>query len=214
MASSGTDKSRRELWHQIDGRESNRAYSAFRVFMLLPPADRTVIAAWRTWSGNPDARREPPYFYNWARNLAWSERSRARDHHLEVLREAGSEEAIREEATRQARAVEQVRGRFNELMAITYEKAIEYLEEDDFATQLRPADVVQILKLHLETVHKLGDSGTEAAGSSATVDWSDDEQRELDAILGKIEAEEDLDERGSGSDGGEESPEEGEGVSD
>ena len=124
------------------------------------------------------------------------------------------EKAIEEAAAQQARQVERARGRFYELMAITYEKAIEYLEEEDFVTQLRPADVMQILKLHLETVHKLGDSEPDAAGGSATVDWSEDEQRALDAIVDEIEAEEALEEPEPGSDRGEESPEDSEGVPD
>src|SRR5215204_1271440 len=106
---------------------------------------------------------------------------------------------MEDEAAKLARQVARVRGRFHELMVITYEKAIEYLEEDDFATQLRPADVVQILKLHLETVHKLGDSEPEAAGSSAMVDWSEDEQRELDTILDEIDTEEVQEEPEEGS---------------
>jgi hypothetical protein len=206
------ESERRELWHQLDN-ESDRAHEAFKVFMYLPPAERSVVRAWREWSGNPDAKREPPYFAGWARDYAWSDRARAHDHHIEVIRESGMEEAIREEAAHQARQVEQVRGRFNELMAITYERAIAYLE-DDFATQLRPADVVQILKLHLETVHKLGDSEHEAAGSSAPVDWSEDEQRELDRILDEIDAEkaQEQSEEGSSEDLGEDHPEEGEGT--
>jgi hypothetical protein len=99
------------------------------------------------------------------------------------------EKVIEEEAAKQARQAERVRGRFNELMALTYERAIEYLEEGEFLEQLRPADVVQILKLHLETVHKLGDTEPEAA-EGAAVDWSEDEQRELDRIVGEIESEE------------------------
>src|SRR5829696_9903356 len=141
---------RKELWHQLDN-ESDRAYAAFRTFMLLPPAERSVVGAWREWTENPEAARPSPFFEGWARDYAWSDRARAHDHHIEVIRESGMEEAIREEAARQARQVEQVRGRFNELIAITYERAIEYMEDDSFVEQLRPADVVQILKLHLET---------------------------------------------------------------
>jgi hypothetical protein len=207
------ESERKELWHQLDN-EPNRAHDAFKCYMLLAPAQRSLVQGWRQWSGNAAAKREPPYFLRWSHAFAWGERARAHDHHIEVLREAGAEAAIKEEAKRQARTVEQVRGRFNELLCLTYERAIEYLEDEDFLKQLRPADVVQILKLHLETVHKLGDSEPEAAGGSATVDWSEDEQRELDAILDEIDAEEALEERESGSDGGEESPEDGEGVSD
>jgi hypothetical protein len=110
------ESERKELWHQLDN-ESDRAHEAFRTFMYLPPAERSVVRAWREWSANPDAKREPPYFAGWARDFAWSDRARAHDHHIEVIRESGMEEAIREEAARQARQVEQVRGRFNELMA-------------------------------------------------------------------------------------------------
>jgi hypothetical protein len=56
------------------------------------------------------------------------------------------ENALEEGAVKQARQLERVRGRFNELMALTYERAIEYLEGNDFVTQLRRADVVRILK--------------------------------------------------------------------
>lgn len=208
-----TEESREQLWHRLDN-ESGRAYEAFKVYMYLPPAERSVVRAWREWSANSDTKREPPYFAGWARDYAWSDRARAHDHHIEVIREAGMEEAIREEAARQARQVEQVRGRFNELMAIAYERAIEYLEDEDFIKQLRPADVVQILKLHLETVHKLGDNEPEAADGSATVDWTEAEQRELDRILDEIESEEAQEEPSSGSEDGEVGLEDVEGEQD
>jgi hypothetical protein len=117
------ESERRELWHQLDN-ESDRAHDAFKCYMLLPPAGRSVVGAWREWSGNMDAKREPPYFAGWAKDYAWSDRARARDHHLEVIRERGMEEAIEQEAALQARQAERVRGRFYELMAITYERAI------------------------------------------------------------------------------------------
>jgi hypothetical protein len=164
-----------EVWDQLTN-ESGRAYEAFNGFMFMSPAERSLVGAWRLWTENPGAARSSPFFEGWSRDHAWPEHARAHDAHIEHIRRRGMEKAIEEEAAKQARQVERVRGRFHKLLAVTYEKAIEYLEEDDFATQLRPADVVQILKLHLETVHKLGDSQSEAAGGSATVDWSEDEQ--------------------------------------
>jgi len=196
------EESRQELWHRLDN-ESGRAYEAFKVYMYLSPAERTVVAAWREWTGNPDARREPPYFLRWSHDYAWSERARAHDHHLDIIREAGMEEAIKEEAARQARQVELVRGRFSELMARAYNEAIEYLESGDFVRNLRPGDVVQILKIHLETTHKLGRSETNAPGDAPAVDWTEDEQRELDRILDEIETEGAQDEPELGSDEGE-----------
>ena len=187
-----------EVWDQLTN-ESGRAYEAFKVYMFLSPAERSLAGAWRLWTENPEAARPSPFFEGWARKHAWPERARAHDHHLELIREQRMEKAIKEEAARQARQVEQVRGRFNELMAMAYERAIECLESDDFVEQLRPSDVVQILKVHLETTHKLAGGETDTPGGQAAVDWSEDEQRELDRILDEIESEEAQEEPSSDS---------------
>jgi len=71
-----------------------------------------------------------------------------------VQREA-YERAIEEEAERRARVVEQTRYRFAEMMTGTYEKAIENLKRSDFWENMRPQDVIQIAKLHLETTIRL-----------------------------------------------------------
>ena len=105
-----------------------------------------------------------------------------------------------------------MRGRFQELMAITYERAITYLEDESFVEQLRPADVVQILKLHLETTHKLSEPASQTLDS--TVDLSEDDQRELDAIVGVIESKEAEEESEEISGDGEERPEDANGDQD
>jgi hypothetical protein len=187
MVAMDTEESKEQLWHRLDN-ESGRAYEAFKVYMFMSPAERSVAGAWREWAGNPEAARPSPFFEGWSRDYAWSERARAHDHHLELIRERAMEEAIKEEAANQARQAERVRGRFYELMAITYERAITYLEDDSFVEQLRPADVVQILRVHLETIQKLGDPASQAADS--VVDLSEDELRELNRIVDEIEGEE------------------------
>jgi len=202
MVAMDREESREQLWHRLDN-ESGRAYETFKVYMYLPPAERSVVGAWRLWSDNPDAKRKPPFFLRWSHDFAWSERAWAHDRHVEVNREAGMEEAIKEEAAEQARQAERVRGRFYELMAITYERAIEYLEDEDFLKQLRPSDVVQIMKLHLETTQKLGGS-PDAPGGLTAVDWSEDEQRELNRIVDEIESEGARGELSSGSEDGDE----------
>ena len=97
------------------------------------------------------------------------------------------EKVIQQEAEEQARQLERMRGRFNELMTVTYSEAMEYLESGDFLSQMRPQDVINIMKLHFEVAQKMGDTNTQSTDS--VVDWSEDEQRELDRILGEIEAE-------------------------
>ena len=37
-----TEESREQLWHRLDN-ESGRAYGAFKVYMYLPPAERSVV---------------------------------------------------------------------------------------------------------------------------------------------------------------------------
>jgi hypothetical protein len=202
------ESERRELWHQLDN-ESDRAHDAFKYYMLLPPAERSVVGAWREWTGNPSAKREPPYFAGWAKDYAWSDRARARDHHLEVIREWGMEAAIEEEAKKQARQVERLHWRYQELMSVGYERAMEYLESEEFVKHVRPSDVMNLIKLHFEGVQKLGDPNIQTTDSG--VDWSEDEQRELDRIVGELDAEEAQAqfEEGSSENSGEDNSDEG-----
>jgi len=183
-----TEKPREQLWHRVDS-ESGRAYEAFKVYMYLPPAERTIVGAWRLWSDNPDARREPPFFHNWARNFAWSERARAHDHHLEVIRETSMEEAIKEEAARQARQVEQVRFRFHEIMSVAYQRVMERLNDSEWSEAgIRMSDIVKIAQLHLEGIEKLG----ERDAPSPEGDWeeSEDEDDEIGRrIVEEVDAE-------------------------
>jgi hypothetical protein len=170
-----TEESRQELWHKLNN-ESSRAYEAFKVFMYLPPAERTIVGAWRLWSDNPDAGREPPFFQNWARNSAWIERSRAHDHHIEVIRERGMEKAIEEEAEFQARQVEQVRFRYQEMLSSLYERAMQWIEDSEWTRgDLRAADVVKIVQLHADATDKLGEPQAVAPEG----DWDEGEEDEI-----------------------------------
>jgi hypothetical protein len=181
------ESERRELWHQLDN-ESDRAHAAFEYYMLLPPAERSVVRAWREWSGNPDAKREPPYFAGWAKDFAWSDRARARDHHLEVIRERGMEKAIEEEAAQQARQTERLRYRQMELVTRIYERAIASLDNDDYWDTMQPQDVINIVRLHLDSMVKLGEMMPQD-DRVVESDWNEEHAAELDRTLGDIEAE-------------------------
>lgn len=200
-----------ELWHQLSN-ETPRSYEAFKVFMYMSPAERSVAKAWRLWSGNAEAVRPSPFFKEWAREHAWAERARAHDHHLEVIRESGMEEAVREEAKKQARQVEKIHHRYQELMSVGYQRAMEYLESEEFVKHMRPADVVQLIKLHFEGVQKLGDPNAQQPDSG--VDWTEDEQREFDRIVDEIEFEEAQEEPEENSQDDEERLEDAEGEQD
>ncbi|MDQ3864050.1 MAG: hypothetical protein M3317_11240, partial [Actinomycetota bacterium] len=205
------DEKNKEHWDRLEN-EPERAYRAFESYRNLPSGERTLIAAYRGHVGNPDAAKPSDTWSRWCGEFAWRERAAAYDDHFESMRREAYERVIEEEAQREAREIERMRGRFNELMTVAYEKVIDYLESEDFVQQMRPQDAINIMKLHLEVTQKLVDTNTQAIDS--VVDLSEDELRELDRIMGDIDAEEAHEEGEAGSDGGEEGPEDSEGVSD
>jgi len=60
MVAMDTNKSP-EIWDQLTN-ESGRAYEAFKIFMFMSPAERTVARTWREWTDNPEANRPSPFF--------------------------------------------------------------------------------------------------------------------------------------------------------
>ena len=188
------DNTRKELWDQLDG-ESERAFGAFRAYMSLPSRDRTVLRAYRQHVGNPGAVKASDTWSRWSRLFAWSERARARDAHLDRIRERSIEKAIEAEAERQAREVEKTRYRYNELLTRSYEEAIECLESGDFLSQMRPQDVINIIKLHFEVVEKQGGFNP----PEQDTDLTEEELAELDRILDDIEGEDAQEEPEEGS---------------
>jgi hypothetical protein len=206
---SGMDtEKKKELWDRLEN-EPERAYRAFEYYRNLPSGERTLIEAYRQHVGNPEAVKPSDTFSRWSRQFAWRERAAAYDAHIDRLREESKEKAIQQEAEERARQVERMSGRFNELMTVAYERAIEYLEGDDFLQQMRPQDVISIMKLHSEATQRLGDKNTQTTDS--VVDLSEDELRELDRIVGEIESEETQEEPERGSGEGEEGSEDAEG---
>ena len=197
---------KKELWDRLEN-EPERAYRAFEVYRTLPSAERTLIAAYRQHVGNPGAAKPSDTWSRWSREFAWRERAAAYDAYIDRLREKSMEKVIQQQAEEQARQLEMMRGRFSELMTIAYCEAMDYLESGDFLSQMRPQDVINIVKLHFEVTQKMNATNTQSTDS--VVDWSEDEQRELDAILDEIE--EAHGEPSSGSENGEEDSEDSEG---
>lgn len=202
------DMEKKELWDRLEN-EPERAYRAFESYRTLPSAERTLIKAYRQHVGNPGAAKPSDTWSRWSREFAWAERARARDTHLDRISERSIETVIQQQAEEQARQLEVMRGRFSELMTIAYDRAIDFLESEDFVQQMRPQDVINIMKLHFEVTQKLGDTDTQAPDS--VVDWSENEQRELDAILDELDAEKahEEPEEGSSEDSETNYPEEG-----
>jgi hypothetical protein len=209
------DTEKRELWDQLSN-ESERAYRAFQTFLSLPSNDRTVIGAYRSHVGNPEAAKVSDTWAKWTRDFAWAERATAYDAYLESLRREAYERAIQEEVARQAREVEKLRGRYNELLAVAYHRAMEALEDEYWVRDnLRASDVIRIIGVHMDYL-KIFDTEPE---SRDVADWEENDAagerivREIDALpylehpdLGEEDKEDS--EEGSGEDRSEESEDE------
>ena len=177
------DTEKRELWHQLSN-ESERAYRAFQTFLRLPSNDRTVIGAYRSHVGNRSAIKPSDTWARWSRDFAWAERASAYDAYLESLRREAYERAIQDEAAHQAREVEKIRGRMNELLAVAYHRAMECLEDDFWVRDnLRASDVLRIVDGHMHYL-KIFDTVPE----SREDDWEEDDAageqivKEVDAL--------------------------------
>jgi len=177
------DIQKRELWDRLEN-ESERAYRAFECFLSLPSGERTLLAAYRQHVGNPEAAKPSDTWSGWSNTFAWRERAAAYDDHLASLRRGAYERVIEEEAARQAREVEKMRGRYNELLAVAHHRAMECLEDEYWVRDnLRASDVIRIIGVHMDYL-KMFDTEPE----SREGDWEEDDAagerivREIDAL--------------------------------
>lgn len=173
-----------ELWDQLDA-ETSYQYEGFRCYYSLPRKERSVITAYKLFSGNPTADRVNPTFQGWAKDFAWAERARARDGHLDRVHLKGVEEAIQDAARDEHRAAQEIRGRLREMLTLGYQKSVEYLENIEW-NDLSARDVVQIIKMHIEATKEFG---VPAESGPALDDWEEADDREVDTVLEEVRAE-------------------------
>ena len=172
---------KKELWDRLEN-ESERAYRAFECFLSLPSGDRTLVAAYRHFVGNPTASKPSDTWVAWAHRYAWKERAGAFDAHVDRIRRDAMEEAIEQEAAEQARQAERARYHLNDLLTNYHAKTMDFLEQMDPA-DMRFSDAVQVARLHIEHVDKFG-SGEEGVRED---DWSE-EDAEIERIAKEIKS--------------------------
>jgi hypothetical protein len=182
------DTQQQELWERLEN-ETDRAFEAFRTFLSLPTGDRTLVAAYRRFVGNPTASKPSDTWVAWAHRYAWKARAQAYDSHIDRIRRDAMEEAIKQAAAEQARQAERARNHLNELMAVGYLKTMDFLENVD-PESMRFSDAIQVARLHMEAAEKLG-SGEEGVRED---DWTEEDDAELDEIWKKIQARRDSEE--------------------
>jgi hypothetical protein len=176
------DIQKKELWDRLEI-EPERAYRAFECFLNLPSGERTLLKAYRQHVGNPEAAKPSDTWSGWSNAFAWRERAAAYDDHLASLRREAYERVIKEEAARQAREREKVRGRYNELMTLAYVQAAEWLENAQ-ASDLSAQDVLKIIGLHMDYV-KAFDVDRESTGED---DWTEEDEAAAEQIVKEIDA--------------------------
>ena len=186
---------RRELWDRLEN-EPERAYRAFEYFLALPSNERTLLEAYRQHVGNPHAAKPSDTWSGWSNTFAWRERASAYDDHVASVRREAYERAIEEETARQAREVEKMRGRYNELMTMAYHRAMECLEDEDWVrSNLRSQDVIRIIGLHLDAVKTFG-----VEEPIVEDDWTEEDEAQMADLVKTIDALAEDDELGEGED--------------
>ena len=177
------DTQKRELWDRLEN-EPERAYRAFECFLSLPGRERTLLEAYRQHVGNPDAVKPSDTWSGWSNTFAWRERAAAYDDHIASLRREAHERVIEEEAERQAREVEKIRGRMNELLTVAHHRAMEALEDEDWVRDnLRSSDVIQIMRLHMDAVKAFS-----VEPPKAEDDWTEEDEARMTDIIKKVDA--------------------------
>jgi hypothetical protein len=83
-------------WDQIEG-ESSRAYLAFKSYRDLETKPRTLLAAYRDFSGKKQATKAASHFFDWKQKFDWESRAIAYDRHLETIKMQADEKALSDE---------------------------------------------------------------------------------------------------------------------
>jgi hypothetical protein len=170
----------KELWDRLEP-ETDRAFEAFRTFLSLPSGDRTLVAAYRRFVGNPNASKVSDAWNEWARRYAWKERARAYDAHIEHIRQKGMEDAIYAEAKKQSRVQERMRGNLSEQLINYHQKVMDFLEEVD-PSGMRFSDAVAVTRLYIEHIDKFG-AGDEAKAEDT---WTEDDDEFLNKAAERV----------------------------
>lgn len=177
----------KELWDRLEN-EPERAHRAFESYLTLPGDNRTVVEAYRSHVGNPEAAKPSDTWNKWASCFAWRERAAAYDEHLASLRREAYERGMEEEAERQGAIAERNRSRMNELMTQGYEESKKWFEEVG-SSGMRASDVIQIMRVHMDAVKAFG-----VTEERKEDDWTEEDDEIVETFMKDIEAEADAEE--------------------
>lgn len=90
------DDKQRRPWDKLPEGETGKAFKAFEHYLGLGP-DRSLLAAYRLYSGKEAAENTPGHFGAWSSDNRWVERAEAYDR-FEIEREIDARQLARERA--------------------------------------------------------------------------------------------------------------------
>lgn len=94
-----------DLWER-QASESPKAFSAFLTYREMPPAERSLAAAYRLATGDPTKRKLSGQWRRWAAKHQWQERALAFDRHRDALRQTAAEKTLVEVEVQRVRQIE------------------------------------------------------------------------------------------------------------
>ncbi len=120
-------------WDQMEG-ETSRAFSAFKMYRDLDHHPRTLLAAYREFTGKKQATKAASHFFEWKQKFDWDARVLAFDRHREAIKMREDEKALADERRKWQKRKLQTREETWTLADALLKKGKEILELPNFET--------------------------------------------------------------------------------
>jgi hypothetical protein len=183
------DETRLYPWEQRDD-ETERQFYAFTCFRDIPPFKRTIMAAYRTYTGEPDASQAPGWFCQLAKQFNWHERVREFDRYLDRKMTEKRVDAYLEKAEEQGKDMAVVDFYYLDAMNNAHNTLVEWSEKDEVRHGALPRDYNSLLGRIIEgasLAHKIRSARDPDDFGDPTAGMSDAELEETVRLIRELE---------------------------
>lgn len=168
--------------------EPGKAYSAFEIYLGLPPAERTLKKAYRLHTRNHNAAGPSDHFQGWAGRHDWEERALAYDDAKAKARRDGELSGISSHWALIAEQKERVHTDLIGLATLAERKAREIYERELTKDNYSMAHAVQMSKFVLEIYKQLIELEKMHEGDEEGR-WTDEDERAVAGLVEEVDAE-------------------------
>ncbi len=186
MTENGTHRPK-EPWDRRRD-EPAKAYSAFEIYLDLPPGQRTLKAAYRLYTGNENAGGPSDHFKGWAKRHDWEERALAYDDAKAKARFEGELAGIEDQWKSLGAQKEKMHAQLMDLAEAAYEKALAIYEQELTRDNYSMAHAVQMSKFTLE-VYKLLIELEKVHKEVAENTWTEEDEQAIADLVERLDAE-------------------------